>query len=51
MDFFKYGLPKQMNFNQIEESFTQSIAHFRNNILRKSLGYLTSIEVFKEYIE
>lgn len=47
----KDGLPKQMDFNQIKEEFAQSIAHYRNNIPRKSLDYLTPIEVFKEYIE
>lgn len=40
-----------MDFNQIKEEFAQSIAHYRNNIPRKSLDYLTPIEVFKEYIE
>lgn len=39
-----------MDFNQIEE-VAQSITHYRNNIPIKSLGYLTPIEVFKEYIE
>ena len=47
----KDGLPKQMDFNPIDEEFIQSIAHFKNKIPRKSLGYLTPIEVFTEYIE
>lgn len=39
----KDGSPKQMDFNQIEEEFAQSIDHYRNNIPRN--------EVFKEYIK
>lgn len=40
-----------MDFNPIDEEFIQSIAHYRNKIPRKSLEYLTPIEVFREYIE
>ena len=47
----KDGLPKQMDFNPIDEEFIQSIAHYRNKIPRKLLEYLTPIEVFREYIE
>ena len=42
----KDGLPKQMDFNEVDESFIQSIASKRNNIPRKSLNYKTPIEVF-----
>ncbi len=35
----KDGLPKQMDFNEVDESFIQSIASKRNNIPRKSLNY------------
>ena len=37
----KDGLPKQMDFNEVDESFIQSIASKRNNIPRKSLNYNT----------
>lgn len=40
-----------MDFNPIDEEFIQLIAHYRNKIAKKSLEYLTPIEVFREYIE
>ena len=40
-----------MDFNPIDEEFIQSTAHYRNKTPRKSLGYLTPIEVFREYTE
>ena len=46
----KDGLPKQMDFNEVDESFIQSIASKRNNIHRKSLNYKTPIEVFLSHI-
>lgn len=46
----KDGLPKQMDFNEVDESFIQSIASKRNNIPRKSLNYKTPIEVFLSHI-
>ena len=46
----KDGLPKQMDFNEVDESFIQSIASKRNNISRKSLNYKTPIEVFLSHI-
>ena len=42
--------PKQMDFNEVDESFIQSIASKRNNIPRKSLNYKTPIEVFLSHI-
>ncbi|MGJ1092753.1 MULTISPECIES: IS30 family transposase [Enterococcus] len=46
----KDGLPKQMDFNEVDESFIQSIASKRNNIPRKSVNYKTPIEVFLSHI-
>ena len=46
----KDGLPKQMDFNEVDESFIQSIASKRNNIPRKSLNYKTPIEVLLSHI-
>ena len=46
----KDGLPKQMDFNEVDESFIQSIASKRNNIPRKSLNYKTPIEIFLSHI-
>ena len=40
----------QMDFNEVDESFIQSIASKRNNIPRKSLNYKTPIEVFLNHI-
>ena len=48
----KDGLPKQMDFNKVEEFFIQSIAFKRNNIPRKSLNYKTLLEVvFLSYVD
>lgn len=44
------GLHKRMDFNDVDESFIQSIASKRNNIPRKSLNYRTPLEVFLSYI-
>ncbi|MGM8141680.1 IS30 family transposase, partial [Enterococcus italicus] len=35
----KDGLPKQMDFNEVDESFVKFIVLKRNNISRKSLNY------------
>lgn len=42
----KDGLPKQMDFNQIDQVFVSSVASKRNHIPRKSLNYQTPLEVF-----
>ncbi len=47
----KDGLPKQMDFNQVDELFIQSVASRRNNIPRKSLNYKTPSEVFLSHVE
>lgn len=47
----KDGLPKEMDFNQIDQAFVSSVANKRNNIPRKSLGYQTPLEVFLSYLD
>ena len=47
----KDGLPKKMDFNEVDESFIQSVASKRNNIPRKSLNYKTPLEVFLSYVD
>ena len=42
------GLPKEMDFNTVSETFIQSVSTKRNLIPRKSLKYLTPLEVFLE---
>lgn len=42
------GLPKEMDFNTVSESFIQSVANKRNTIPRKSLEYRRPLEVFLE---
>lgn len=46
----KYGLPKEMDFNQVNQSFVFAIASKRNYIPRKSLNYQTPLEVFLNYV-
>lgn len=47
----KDGLPKRMDFNEVDVSFIQSVASRRNNIPRKSLNYKTPLEVFLSYVD
>ncbi|MCB5956480.1 transposase, partial [Enterococcus sp. CWB-B31] len=47
----KDGLPKQMDFNEVDEAFVQSVASKRNHIPRKSLNYRTPMEVFLSYMD
>lgn len=47
----KDGLPKRMDFNEVDEAFIKSIASKRNNIPRKSLNYKTPLEVFLSYVD
>lgn len=47
----KEGLPKQMDFNQIDQVFVSSVASRRNHIPRKSLNYQTPLEVFLSYMD
>ena len=44
------GLAKQTDFREMEEEEIISVAEYRNNIPRKSLGYRTPKEVFNEYL-
>lgn len=46
----KDGLPKEMDFNQVDQSFVSSVANKRNNIPRKPLNYQTPLEVFLSYV-
>ncbi|MFB5296930.1 IS30-like element IS1252 family transposase [Enterococcus faecalis] len=46
----KDGLPKNMDFNQVDQAFISSVANKRNNIPRKSLDYQTPLEVFMSYM-
>lgn len=45
------GLPKQMDFNTVDQFFIQSISSKRNHIPRKSLNYCTPLEVFLSYMD
>ena len=45
------GLPKGMDFNQVDQRFVSSIVHKRNTIPRKSLHYQTPLEVFLSYLD
>ena len=47
----KNGLPKEMNFNEVDQTFVSSVAHKRNNIPRKSLNCQTPLEVFMSYMD
>lgn len=47
----KDGLPKEMDFNEVDQTFVSSVAHKRNNIPRKSLNYQTPLEVFMNYMD
>ena len=44
------GLPKEMDFNQVDQTFVSAVADKRNQIPRKSLNYQTPLEVFLSYM-
>ena len=46
----KDGLYKAMDFNEVSETFIQSVASKRNHIPGKSLNYRTPLELFLSYI-
>lgn len=46
----KDGLPKEMDFNTVDQTFVSSIAHKRNKIPRKSLNYQTPLEILSRYV-
>ncbi|OEK56823.1 IS30 family transposase [Staphylococcus equorum] len=45
------GLPKGMDFNQVDQRFVSSVSTRRNHIPRKSLNYQTPLEVFMSYMD
>ena len=45
----KDGLPKELYFNEVNQTFVSSIASKRNGIPRRSLKYQTPMEVFLSY--
>lgn len=45
------GLPKEMDFNSVSQSYISQIVYRRNNIPRKSLNYKTPIECFMEHVD
>ena len=47
----KGGLPKHMDFNQVDQGMVASAASRRNHIPRKSLNYRTPLEVFMSYMD
>ena len=47
----KDGLPKQLDFNEVDQRFVASAAARRNHIPRKSLDYQTPLEVFMSYMD
>ncbi|MGM8364594.1 IS30 family transposase [Virgibacillus sp. W0181] len=46
----KDGLPKEMDFNQVNQAFITSVADKRNQIPRKSLNYQTPLETLSRYV-
>ncbi|RFA31713.1 IS30 family transposase, partial [Virgibacillus dokdonensis] len=45
------GLPKDMDFNPITQTYISEVALRRNNIPRKSLGYKTPMECFMSHVD
>ncbi|MFB5430451.1 IS30 family transposase [Enterococcus casseliflavus] len=45
------GLPKSMDFREVDQPFISSVSNQRNHIPRKSLNYKTPIEVFLSYVQ
>lgn len=46
----KDGLPKEVDFNKVDQAFVSSVADKRNTIPRKSLRYQTPLEAFLSYM-
>ncbi|MBU9673922.1 IS30 family transposase [Planococcus sp. CP5-4_YE] len=46
----KDGLPKEMDFNRVDQPFISTVADKRNHIPRKSLDYRTPLEVFLSHL-
>jgi len=47
----KDGSPKEIDFNQVDQSFVSSVPDKRNHIPRKPLKDQTLLEVFLGYID
>jgi IS30 family transposase len=47
----KDGLPKHMDFHEVDQPYISAVASRRNHIPRKSLDYCTPLEVFMRYME
>src|SRR5699024_6701449 len=47
----KSGLPKEMDFNSVPQSYISEVAFKRNNIPRKSFNYRTPIECFMDHVD
>jgi transposase, IS30 family len=47
----KDGLPKEMDFNEIDQNCVSAVANRRNHIPRKSLNYRTPMENFLSYLD
>ncbi|MFS1178104.1 IS30 family transposase, partial [Enterococcus lactis] len=45
------GLPKSMDFREVNQTFISSVSNQRNHIPRKSLNYRTPIEIFSSYVQ
>lgn len=46
----KGGMPKEMDFNSVSQTYISDVALQRNNIPRKSLNYQTPIECFMNHV-
>ncbi|HGP0303666.1 TPA: IS30 family transposase, partial [Enterococcus faecium] len=45
------GLPKSMDFREVNQTCISSVSNQRNHIPRKSLNYRTPIEIFLSYVQ
>lgn len=45
------GLPKEIDFNQVDQNFVSAIEDKRNRIPTKSLNYQTPLEAFLGYVD
>ncbi|HFM7323704.1 TPA: IS30-like element IS6770 family transposase, partial [Enterococcus faecium] len=45
------GLPKSIDFREVNQTFISSVSNQRNHIPRKSLNYRTPIEIFLSYVQ
>ncbi|MGT2937272.1 transposase, partial [Streptococcus caprae] len=47
----RHGLPKQMDFSELSQTFLSAVANKRNRIPRKSLNYQTPYQVFLSQVK